>query len=29
MYLQCYKTNGTGLGLGKGQKYKDGVKIAG
>ena len=29
MCLQCYKTKGIGLGLGKGQKYKDGVKIEG
>ena len=29
MCLDCFKTNGVGIGLGKGQRYKDGIKIEG
>lgn len=29
MCLACYKTRGIGIGLGLGQRYKDGIKIAG
>ena len=29
MCLACYKIKGVGLGLGLGQQYKDGIKIAG
>ena len=29
MCLACYRLNGTGIGMGKGQHYKVGIKVAG